>query len=283
MAPGSGRGRIVVWFLDACPPMIPPPPIALRSSRERRAFTLIELLTVIAIIGILVAILFPVMVRVRAAADSAQCLSQLAQIGTAIGGYTNDHDGTLPGPLNFKQGPTYGPSIQGALAQFLESYLTPPPKASTGTSRYSPVFECPAAARKSRDPTTPTYFMNMLTSPESGRPVWGDINTGAQPMAKAAFVNWSQADDNGHPLTLSEMWAMQDADQAYVASHTNFFTGSVNDVLPLPAHEDHYNALFFDFHVASRTAGLSITEPAAGSTPAPSTTPDSPPPSSGGQ
>src|SRR5258705_80310 len=78
--------------------MIPPPPIALRSSRERRAFTLIELLTVIAIIGILVAILFPVRVRVRAAADSAQCLSQLAQIGTAIGGYTNDHDGTLPGP-----------------------------------------------------------------------------------------------------------------------------------------------------------------------------------------
>ncbi len=56
------------------------------------AFTLIELLTVIAIIGILAAILIPVVGKVRSSAKAAMCMSNLRQIGTATFMYLNDHD-----------------------------------------------------------------------------------------------------------------------------------------------------------------------------------------------
>lgn len=71
------------------------------SSHERlRAFTLIELLTVIAIIGILAAIIIPVTGRVRDSARAAQCASNIRQIAQACLLYTEDNKGMLPPTLN---------------------------------------------------------------------------------------------------------------------------------------------------------------------------------------
>ncbi len=66
--------------------------------RARPAFTLIELLTVIAIIGILAAILIPVVGSVRQKARTTQCLSNLRQIGTAAILYANENRNLLPLP-----------------------------------------------------------------------------------------------------------------------------------------------------------------------------------------
>ncbi|WPJ95580.1 prepilin-type N-terminal cleavage/methylation domain-containing protein [Coraliomargarita algicola] len=60
-------------------------------SQMKRAFTLIELLAVIAVIGVLMAILIPVIAGVRARAHNVECVSNLRQIGTALGLYTGDH------------------------------------------------------------------------------------------------------------------------------------------------------------------------------------------------
>jgi prepilin-type N-terminal cleavage/methylation domain len=63
---------------------------------RRRAFTLIELLTVIAIIGVLAAIIVPVTGRVRDSAKASKCASNIRQIAHAALLYADDHKGVLP-------------------------------------------------------------------------------------------------------------------------------------------------------------------------------------------
>jgi prepilin-type N-terminal cleavage/methylation domain-containing protein len=244
--------------------MRPSPLSAPRDPRERAAFTLVELLVVIAIIGILIAILLPVASMVRSRADATQCLSQLRQIGVAMNAYMNDHNGTLPGPLTSTQGPTFVAGQTGSLAALLDPYLGHAGSSTApGASRYSPIFECPAAARLLHDPTRPTYLLDDAVAAESNQSVWGDPGLNQQPMIKTAILDWTWYDDDGSPLQLSTMWLMQDGDQDYVDNHQVGFdsTSNIGGLLPLPAHVDHYNALFFDFHVEPRVPSLSITPP----------------------
>ncbi len=62
----------------------------------RRAFTLFELLVVVAILAILAAVLFPVFTQAKLAAKKTSCLSNLMQIGKAALLYTGDFDGLMP-------------------------------------------------------------------------------------------------------------------------------------------------------------------------------------------
>lgn len=67
------------------------------TSSKTRAFTLIELLMVIAITALLAAILFPVLAQARKAARMSVCTSHLRQIGMAYALYDADY-GSMPSP-----------------------------------------------------------------------------------------------------------------------------------------------------------------------------------------
>src|SRR5688572_8779002 len=67
-----------------------------RHHQHPAAFTLIELLVVIGIIAIMISILLPTLASARKQAISAQCMSNLRQVGQAIIMYAQDNKGWYP-------------------------------------------------------------------------------------------------------------------------------------------------------------------------------------------
>src|SRR5262249_43086463 len=72
--------------------------IKLIHSRFRRSgFTLVELLVVIAVIGVLIALMIPAIQRSREQARRSQCANNQKQLGLAIQAYLINHGAFPPG------------------------------------------------------------------------------------------------------------------------------------------------------------------------------------------
>ena len=67
-------------------------------TKARRAFTLLELLVVMAVVGVLAAFLLPVLNRAKAKARRLECLGNLRQINVGVRMYADDSADKAPGP-----------------------------------------------------------------------------------------------------------------------------------------------------------------------------------------
>lgn len=121
--------------------------------RQRRGFTLVELLVVIGIIALLISILLPSLNRARASANLVACQSNMRQIYTAISFYANENKGFLPlasHPDYNDPSKNYDPAYGGTnartfvqLSRLLGTTITDRPNINdTPTESLSVVFLC---------------------------------------------------------------------------------------------------------------------------------------------
>ncbi len=122
--------------------MNPMPPSHERTLAPRqRAFTLLELLVVVAIIGILASLLVPLLGRVQESGRESKCVSNLRQIGAGISLYVGDHNSCLPAASLSKE--TQNTSGDVMWSKQLGPYI--PLQDSTASSKENQVFVCPSA------------------------------------------------------------------------------------------------------------------------------------------
>jgi len=117
----------------------------------KRAFTLLELLVVIAVIGMLAALLLPALSRARQEGKRTSCASNLRQVNLAIRLYADDWSDSLP----VLPAPNPYPNGVGAYyKQLVKGYLGLPGPASPNEK----VFICPS------DPIMWTLIVHAFTS-----------------------------------------------------------------------------------------------------------------------
>ena len=124
-----------------------------------QGFTLIEVLVVIAIIGTLAAILFPVFARSREKARQTACLSNNKQIGLAFQQYSQDYDERYPAGDDVRY------SYRGGWAGRIYPYI-----------KSAAVFTCPDDTHQATGPgVSLSYAMNAflvsVPDPITGIPV----------------------------------------------------------------------------------------------------------------
>ncbi|RRJ94377.1 prepilin-type N-terminal cleavage/methylation domain-containing protein [Opitutaceae bacterium TAV4] len=125
-------------------------------SRASYGFTLVELLTVIAIIGILAAIIIPTVGKVRESAYRATCTSNMRQIFNGLLLYAQDNKNILPA-VSEKWAPTLQQDTWGYHIWNYVGYGKNAFQASTSgtlndltvrTPAINNIFACPATRRK---------------------------------------------------------------------------------------------------------------------------------------
>ena len=130
-----------------------------RRTLRSRAFTLVELMTVIGIIGILIALMLPALVGARKAAQTTQCASNMRQIAQAMINYSVEFRGKFP-PNRGDPVYTFWYDKQTTGRYIKQAAVAPAGAVNKNEQLINGVFVCPADLMEPM-PAVRSYAMNI--------------------------------------------------------------------------------------------------------------------------
>ena len=214
-----------------------------RQTHRRQGFTLLELLTVVATVAILAALLLPILSKAKIKAQRTSCVSNLRQLSVAWMLYADDNHGFLPesyptnNPEAWVQGDMTRPEEAGNGGLIREGKLFP-------YNQSLGIYHCPADQGVTINgkvvPTVRSYSMNCFMG---GR----NPNSGVIPSTAAAFFPfYTKESDIPQP---SQLWVMLDEDERSI--NDGFFvtdpTGQIWMDLPAMSVHRHDRSFALNF------------------------------------
>lgn len=159
----------------------------LRRLPSGRAFSLVELLVVVAIIGVVASMLLPSIGKGPGHAKQIKCLNNLRQLGIAFHSFANDHEGRFPMAVPMRQGGSLEFVYTGQAFRHVQ-----PLARHVDTPR---VLVCPADTRQPAPDWPPlrnrnlSYFIGVTASLTNSMSVLaGDRNVSRVPITGGGQV-----------------------------------------------------------------------------------------------
>lgn len=197
-----------------------------KNAPRRAGFTLVEILTVAAIVGTLAALLMPSLGTAREKSRAAACLSNLRQLGQAMYVYQDEFN-TLP------TGPNSGYTLWNGTRYLLAGQVLPIAGHSLRRA-----FYCPSASTfLPNDPITGILNLGVANQFSAGSYVMRGLGdgapreTGGQPVSLVADIFFAVGSARNHAGGVNTLYADGSAGYAMVPTSWNIgLPGSWGDL-----------------------------------------------------
>ena len=198
----------------------------MRIAKNKRAFTLVELLVVIGIIAALIGLLLPALGRAREQAKKTACKAHLHDLGAAVQMYLNQSGGKYPPARYFASytppfTPPAGP--MPLISDFLAPYVASPGSLRPG--EHHPVFTCPGDETYAKQwGISYSYYQELGVNRLSDTFFWKILKSSSE-----VPVMWDAENFHGGGVPFN--WLMADG-------HVENFLSDVPLTGPLPDADD---------------------------------------------